>query len=187
MALSRWLRIARSNRPPHLTSRKDGFVGVYSWSVGNSALGTRTFRLTQKPTVGSYEGRASGFTAAGGDDGDDDGATRSGSPRGTRGGPRELRAEILTARGLRNPGRWTTGDRCCPTRSHSRDSSNTWSAGRPHRAQRCPSASRWSGILVKQPRLSIHRPGPGGTCAEGSGLEDFSDSPSICWASVCIS
>lgn len=42
------------------------------------------------------------------------------------------------------------------------------------------------GIPVQQPTLSTHRPGPGGTCAEGSGLEDFSASPSICCASVCI-
>ena len=40
-----------------------------------------------------------------------------------------------------------------------------------HRAQRCTSADRRPGIPVSQPRLSAHRLGPGGTCAEGSGLE----------------
>src|SRR4051794_23717955 len=111
MTLSRWLRIARSNCPPHLTSRQDGSsVGAYSRSVGNSALGTRTIRLTLRPTVGTCEGRASGFTAAGGDDGDDGGGTRSGTPgRGARGGPRQLRAASLTAGGLRNCGRSMTG------------------------------------------------------------------------------
>jgi hypothetical protein len=69
-------RIARHTSP---AERRAG-VGAYSRSVGNSALGTRTIRLTLTPTVGTCEGRASGFATAGGDDGDDGGATRSGTP-----------------------------------------------------------------------------------------------------------
>jgi hypothetical protein len=134
VTLSRWLRIARSNRPPHLTGRKEGSSdGAYNSLVGNAASGTSTTRVTLQPTVGTCERRASGFAAAGGNDADDGGATHSGgSRRGARGGPRQLRAEISRADRIRNPGPWTTGDGCCPTRSHSRDSSNTWSAGRPH-------------------------------------------------------
>ena len=40
---------------------------------------------------------------------------------------------------------------------------------------------------VKQLTLSTHRPGPDGPRAEGSGLEDFSPSPSICAPSMWIS
>ena len=40
---------------------------------------------------------------------------------------------------------------------------------------------------VQQLTLSTHRPDPGGTRVEGSGLEEFSAGTPICWASMCIS
>ena len=94
-------RIARHTSP----AARRALVSVCTagrW--GNSALGTRTLRLTLKPTVGTCEGRMSGFTAADGDDGDAGGALRCGTPgRGARGGPRPLRAEIGQLAGFKIP------------------------------------------------------------------------------------
>ena len=60
-------------------------------------------------------------------------------------------------------------------------------ADEEHAADRDSFEPECRGLAVQHPTLSTHRPGRGGTCAEGSGLEEFPDSPSICSASRCIS
>ena len=187
MTLSRWLRIARSNRPPHLTGRKEGSSdGAYNSLVGNAASGTSTTRVTLQPTVGTCERRASGFAAAGGNDADDGGATHSGAHDEEHAADRDsFEPKFRGLTGFEIPARGrpeTDAARPDPTPG----TRPTPGLRDGHISAEVHVHDRRYGIPVQQPTLSTHRPGPGGTCAEGSGLEDFSASPSICCASVCI-